>query len=318
MAKYNGMGWHNQSIRHSNARKYGKAGGKYASSIFQRMTPREMTLVSEFRMGVIHPTYSKEQYEKMLKKAGYNDKQIKGMMKKWGYEDILWTKKELKDADKDGVPDKYDCEPHNPKKQHKFTRVISPIPLDELAKELTIDLSRLGYEVNFTADGKKLLMSNVRLGDKKIEMEGYNISPYTGRRGRILSWDNWVEVNNRINDVLDRHNVSANVNSLAGKFKIREGTKRFGEADWNEEGYSNVGSVMSPVSRRDAWTSTGKPTKIKHYGKSGNKTTEFEDFNYEANNIGTFEDRMDFWADHYQNLSSLKTNIKKYRRWLKN
>jgi len=33
MAKYNGSGWHFQSIRHSNARKYGKAGGKYASRI---------------------------------------------------------------------------------------------------------------------------------------------------------------------------------------------------------------------------------------------------------------------------------------------
>lgn len=30
MAKYNGSGWHFQSVRHSNARKYGKAGGKYA------------------------------------------------------------------------------------------------------------------------------------------------------------------------------------------------------------------------------------------------------------------------------------------------
>jgi len=30
MAKYNGSGWHFQSIRHSNARKYGKAGGTYA------------------------------------------------------------------------------------------------------------------------------------------------------------------------------------------------------------------------------------------------------------------------------------------------
>jgi hypothetical protein len=29
MAQYNGSGWHNQSIRHSNARKYGKAGGTY-------------------------------------------------------------------------------------------------------------------------------------------------------------------------------------------------------------------------------------------------------------------------------------------------
>jgi hypothetical protein len=33
MARYNGMGWHFQSIRHSNARKYGRAGGKYASRI---------------------------------------------------------------------------------------------------------------------------------------------------------------------------------------------------------------------------------------------------------------------------------------------
>jgi len=32
MARYNGMGWHNQSIRHSNARKYGKAGGTYAKN----------------------------------------------------------------------------------------------------------------------------------------------------------------------------------------------------------------------------------------------------------------------------------------------
>ena len=33
MAKYSGSGWHFQSIRHSNARKYGKAGGKYAPEI---------------------------------------------------------------------------------------------------------------------------------------------------------------------------------------------------------------------------------------------------------------------------------------------
>jgi hypothetical protein len=30
MAKYSGSGWHFQSVRHSNARKYGKAGGTYA------------------------------------------------------------------------------------------------------------------------------------------------------------------------------------------------------------------------------------------------------------------------------------------------
>jgi hypothetical protein len=31
MSKYSGQGWHFQTTRHSNARKYGRAGGKYAS-----------------------------------------------------------------------------------------------------------------------------------------------------------------------------------------------------------------------------------------------------------------------------------------------
>lgn len=34
MAKYSGKGWHFQSTRHSNARKYGKAGGKYRTPIY--------------------------------------------------------------------------------------------------------------------------------------------------------------------------------------------------------------------------------------------------------------------------------------------
>jgi len=34
MAQYKGMGWHRQSIRHSNARKYGRAGGKYKGQFY--------------------------------------------------------------------------------------------------------------------------------------------------------------------------------------------------------------------------------------------------------------------------------------------
>jgi hypothetical protein len=33
MTRYNGSGWHHQSVRHSNARKYGKAGGTYATQM---------------------------------------------------------------------------------------------------------------------------------------------------------------------------------------------------------------------------------------------------------------------------------------------
>jgi hypothetical protein len=32
MTKYSGSGWHKQSVRHSNARKYGRAGGKYLTA----------------------------------------------------------------------------------------------------------------------------------------------------------------------------------------------------------------------------------------------------------------------------------------------
>jgi hypothetical protein len=43
MARYNGMGWHNQSIRHSNARKYGKAGGTY-------LTMRDKINIKNFKI----------------------------------------------------------------------------------------------------------------------------------------------------------------------------------------------------------------------------------------------------------------------------
>lgn len=43
MARYNGSGWHRQSIRHSNARKYGKAGGTY-------LTMRDKINIKNFKM----------------------------------------------------------------------------------------------------------------------------------------------------------------------------------------------------------------------------------------------------------------------------
>lgn len=40
MARYSGSGWHKQSTRHSNARKYGRAGGKYSNERTQWYTSR--------------------------------------------------------------------------------------------------------------------------------------------------------------------------------------------------------------------------------------------------------------------------------------
>ena len=82
---------------------------------------------------------------------------------------------------------------------------------------------------------------------------GYRVSPYTGRRGNVMGWEDWFDANNLVNDALDKMNVSANISSLGGKFKIREGTKRFGRGDWYHLENENVGSQFEPVARRDAW-----------------------------------------------------------------
>ena len=44
MTKYSGSGWHRQSIRHSNARKYGKAGGKYKNQYELTTTKNQMDM----------------------------------------------------------------------------------------------------------------------------------------------------------------------------------------------------------------------------------------------------------------------------------
>jgi hypothetical protein len=78
----------------------------------------------------------------------------------------------------------------------------------------------------------------------------------TGRRGRTLNWDDWVEANGIVNEVLDKLGVSANVKSLGGRFRIRRGFEAV--KDWGEREYENVGSVMNPVSRREAWHKEGE------------------------------------------------------------
>lgn len=126
---------------------------------------------------------------------------------------------------------------------------------DVIIDRLENTIKNLGYDVTVEPADAKIMISDVRLSDKWIAERGYNISPYTGRRGRILGWKNWVKVNNTINKVLDELDVSANVRSLHGMFMVREGKKKFTEDDWEERAYDNVGSVIHPVMRKDAWLS---------------------------------------------------------------
>jgi len=123
-----------------------------------------------------------------------------------------------------------------------------------VAQKIGDALRKLDYDAYVSPEGTKAVrLQTIRLSDKWVKKYGYNISPYTGHRGRILGWENWVQVNNTINAVLDKLGVSATASSLHGKFKIREGKRKFTEDDWEELGYDNVGSLVNPVQRKDAW-----------------------------------------------------------------
>src|SRR3972149_7770923 len=123
----------------------------------------------------------------------------------------------------------------------------------QIINEMNATLKKKGIVAYIKEQSPSVLtFHNIRINP---EIRGYNISPYTARRGTILGWKDWIEFNNTINDVLDKHGIWANVSSLGGKFVIREGKERKTEADWKNLAYENIGSQIRPVYRKDAWES---------------------------------------------------------------
>ena len=120
---------------------------------------------------------------------------------------------------------------------------------DEVYNRIEKELGRAGYRTAGSARVRPTYVSfAVELETTKV---GHNIHigyDYKEKRINKLGWDDWVYVNNLVNNVLDEMSVSANVQTLKGRFVIRRGTQRFSEHDWEEERSTNVGSVMQPVS----------------------------------------------------------------------
>lgn len=138
---------------------------------------------------------------------------------------------------------------------------ISGASTEEVQNALTEKLVGLGFDFTILPrTSTSFEIRDIRIAPERLQSEGYNyrMFPYAAgfskhpRRTRALTWDNWIEVNGSVNEVLDRMNVSANVKTLGGKFKIREGTHAYTAQDWSELGRENVGSQVSPITRRSA------------------------------------------------------------------
>ena len=152
------------------------------------------------------------------------------------------------------------CEPvQDTTRMQTVCRKPTADELDRIRQDLNDEMLQRGIDCSvFELTGTSINLSDCRLTREYIDKYGYNQSPHTGRRGGILGWQDWVEFNDALNDVMDRHGMSGNASSLGGKFKIRSGDQRFTEKDWRDLEQENVGSYMQPVAREDAWDSEGR------------------------------------------------------------
>lgn len=89
-----------------------------------------------------------------------------------------------------------------------------------------------------------LELPRVRLKDRKEYCGNHpgecQVSPFGERpkkRTKFLEWDDWVEFHGIVNDVLDQHQVSADVWSkpqdAKGKFYMRRGRQRRHRYEWD-------------------------------------------------------------------------------------
>ena len=146
--------------------------------------------------------------------------------------------------------------------------------IGKLADEINDILCDIGFRSPFgdivSEIGQYYMrLSNIRLNKK---VWGLNVSPYQEAMGfrppfrnqPILNYWQWGIVNVAINTVLDVFSVSANVRSLNGLFVIRERMEKKDFYDWSTREYDNIGSIMCPVIRYEAWS----PRDLEKFSKA--------------------------------------------------
>jgi len=131
--------------------------------------------------------------------------------------------------------------------------------IENLANEINEVLYSIGFRSPFGHVVRDYGKYYMKLSDIRLNKEvwGTNKSPYSSRSPfsyrTILNYWQWGIVNTAINTVLDVFSVSANVRSLNGLFVIRERMEKRDFYDWSLREYDDIGSIMNPVIRYEAW-----------------------------------------------------------------
>jgi len=133
--------------------------------------------------------------------------------------------------------------------------VIAKLVEDEFRKEM--DKLGIRFDSDWQNNNSKWKLSQFR------HLTPVNKFTESGRRTNVLSWDDWVKVNNALNKVMDNWGLSANIKTLGGKFVVRQGKHALTEKDWEHLKYENVGSIVNPITRED-WVKKAPQQKTKY------------------------------------------------------
>jgi len=82
----------------------------------------------------------------------------------------------------------------------------------DLMRAIEYEMHCLRYNCNVAAiNSTSIKFSTVRLSSEYIREKGYNYNLHSGRQGRCLNWNNWLEVDDCLNRLRDSLGVSFNV-----------------------------------------------------------------------------------------------------------
>lgn len=122
---------------------------------------------------------------------------------------------------------------------------------EQILRGLRGVLAELMFDGNVSVEGTAACsfnILNVRLSNEYVRRCGRNIND-RGRHGSFLNWDNWVDLNNAVNDLFDEMHLKASITSNGRLFIVRNVEHgRMTEREWRSaaRGSSSIWEAEFP------------------------------------------------------------------------